>query len=273
MKKNNEKESLKKILKVWSESGRHYECINGSYFPAGCKSKHHELPISSKELGVVMKTMLETLSVFHRYAEDNNILYSLHAGSLLGYYRIGGMIPWDDDIDIKVRKSDMVRLRDDLWKDGKPLKKVKKYKHGWGRDKQRLLRGTRVVNLYGRDYELISADHGSFRNGHPGHIPRLFKLRPAECDCFDRVVGGLDISFCIPSSNRKKPELYPPLGCSWIPRFPCVGPSDDDGWENYPIVKFGGIETRAAVRELGEPVLDKQFGPKWRIPCHPMMKK
>ena len=55
-----------------------------------------------------------------RYIDDickkNNINYSLIGGSLIGAKRNGGIIPWDDDIDIGLIYSEYVRLIDILSK-------------------------------------------------------------------------------------------------------------------------------------------------------------
>jgi lipopolysaccharide cholinephosphotransferase len=39
-----------------------------------------------------------------------DILYSIHSGSLLGAIRHGGMIPWDDDIDLLILQQDEPKL-------------------------------------------------------------------------------------------------------------------------------------------------------------------
>jgi len=44
--------------------------------------------------------MLSILKEFHTYCVKHNIKYSLSGGSLIGAVREGGIIPWDDDIDV-----------------------------------------------------------------------------------------------------------------------------------------------------------------------------
>ncbi len=55
--------------------------------------------------------MLDMLIVVDDIFRRNKIEYWLHAGTLIGAVRHQGFIPWDDDVDIAVRTSDMPRIR------------------------------------------------------------------------------------------------------------------------------------------------------------------
>lgn len=54
-------------------------------------------------------TMIKTVDQFF---SENNIVYSLCGGSLLGAVRENGFIPWDDDIDIMVDRSNFNKIID-----------------------------------------------------------------------------------------------------------------------------------------------------------------
>lgn len=69
-----------------------------------------ELDISYPQLKINKGIMLEYLSYVDKICRDNNIEYSLVAGTLLGAVRHKGFIPWDDDVDIALPRSDYERL-------------------------------------------------------------------------------------------------------------------------------------------------------------------
>lgn len=54
----------------------------------------------------IQQELLETLKYFDNFCSLHKLRYSLDAGSLLGYVRHGGFIPWDDDIDIVMPRKD-----------------------------------------------------------------------------------------------------------------------------------------------------------------------
>ena len=65
--------------------------------------------LSLKKIQGVELKMLEFLDSI---CEDANIDYCLAYGSALGAYRHAGFIPWDDDMDVYIRRRDSKRLFD-----------------------------------------------------------------------------------------------------------------------------------------------------------------
>lgn len=74
------------------------EALRRRYNPDGSKLRHDQLEL------------LEMLQFLADICKRHNIKWWLTAGTLLGAARHGGFIPWDDDIDIAMFKSDYKRL-------------------------------------------------------------------------------------------------------------------------------------------------------------------
>ena len=56
------------------------------------------------------KILLDTLLLFHDLCQKLGLSYCLAYGTLLGAVRHGGFIPWDDDIDIMIKRDDYEKL-------------------------------------------------------------------------------------------------------------------------------------------------------------------
>lgn len=63
--------------------------------------------ISTKEY---KELLIGILAYFNKLCRENNIKYSLIAGSLIGAVREGGIIPWDDDIDVILMPEEYKKL-------------------------------------------------------------------------------------------------------------------------------------------------------------------
>lgn len=70
--------------------------------------------LSKEEFRRLQLKMVEMLSVFDKFCEDNNLQYFLTNGTCLGAIRHKGFIPWDDDMDIALPRDDYERLFE-LW--------------------------------------------------------------------------------------------------------------------------------------------------------------
>lgn len=69
----------------------------------------------------IKKIEASMLFMFDKICRDNNILYSICYGTLLGAVRHNGFIPWDDDIDIAMTRKEYNKLVDLISK-GDPFK-------------------------------------------------------------------------------------------------------------------------------------------------------
>lgn len=68
--------------------------------------------LSDEELRRVQLTQLELLKEVRRICDLYDIKYTIIAGTLLGAVRHGGYIPWDDDADIAMMRSEYERFRE-----------------------------------------------------------------------------------------------------------------------------------------------------------------
>ncbi len=64
----------------------------------------------SKALSEHQKALLQLLTEFDRVCRKLNIPYTLFAGTMLGAVRHQGFIPWDDDLDVIMRRADYERF-------------------------------------------------------------------------------------------------------------------------------------------------------------------
>ena len=58
--------------------------------------------ITVRDLQLELLTIMDEI---HRVCTKNNIDYCLMAGSALGICNYKGFIPWDDDIDVMIKKD------------------------------------------------------------------------------------------------------------------------------------------------------------------------
>lgn len=72
----------------------------------------------------IKKIQLDMLLYLKEVCEKNKIDYFLTSGTLLGAVKYKGYIPWDDDIDIGLKRPDYLRLIDKLSKDNHPDYKI-----------------------------------------------------------------------------------------------------------------------------------------------------
>lgn len=62
------------------------------------------------DVNELKQIQLDLLCDIHKFCVNNKIMYSLAFGTLLGAVRHKGYIPWDDDIDILMRREDYERF-------------------------------------------------------------------------------------------------------------------------------------------------------------------
>ncbi len=80
-------------------------CIKSKIF--GGKLNRNIKLLTEKE---IKKELIEIIKKFDRFASENELKYSISSGTMLGAVRHAGFIPWDDDIDVIMLRSDYDKL-------------------------------------------------------------------------------------------------------------------------------------------------------------------
>lgn len=70
------------------------------------------LPQATGGMRLLQLGCAKLLSEFDALCQENSIPYWLNFGTLLGAVRHGGFIPWDDDVDLGILRSDLAKLTD-----------------------------------------------------------------------------------------------------------------------------------------------------------------
>ena len=95
--------------------------ISGYYFSVIFKKRDGYRQLNEEEI----KTLeLGVMDYIHNLCERENINYSLAYGTLLGAVRHKGYIPWDDDVDISLKRDEYDKLYQAVLRDNDPIYKV-----------------------------------------------------------------------------------------------------------------------------------------------------
>ena len=95
--------------------------ISGYYFSVISKRRDRYRQLNEEE---IKEIELGVMDYIHNLCEKENINYSLAYGTLLGAVRHKGYIPWDDDIDISLKRDEYDKLYQAVSRDNDPIYKV-----------------------------------------------------------------------------------------------------------------------------------------------------
>lgn len=87
-----------------------------------------KLPPATGNLKIIQDSSIALLNYFDLICKKNKLVYWIDSGTLIGYKRHNGFIPWDDDIDICMMRTDYEKLFKIL--DSDFSKNGFKYAHG-----------------------------------------------------------------------------------------------------------------------------------------------
>ena len=95
--------------------------ISGYYFSVISKQRDGYRQLNEEE---IKEIELGVMDYIHNLCEKENINYSLAYGTLLGAVRHKGYIPWDDDVDISLKRDEYDKLYQAVLRDNDPIYKV-----------------------------------------------------------------------------------------------------------------------------------------------------
>lgn len=100
--------------------------ISGYYFSVISKKRDGYRRLSEEE---IKEVELGVMDYIHNLCQKENINYSLAYGTLLGAVRHKGYIPWDDDVDISLKRDEYDKLYQAVLRDNDPIYKVVSWKN------------------------------------------------------------------------------------------------------------------------------------------------
>lgn len=122
---------------------------------------HKAIELTIEELRRLQLTQLEIFHEIHRICVKNNIKYIMDAGTLLGAVRHTKFIPWDDDIDIRILRSEYKKLCLALEKD---LDKGKYFFQNYKSDEFYIWQYSRILKKNTR-YVRLGKEHLKQKDG------------------------------------------------------------------------------------------------------------
>ena len=95
--------------------------ISGYYFSVISKKRDGYRQLNEEE---IKEVELGVMDYIHNLCQKENINYSLAYGTLIGAVRHKGYIPWDDDVDISLKRDEYDKLYQAVLRDNDPIYKV-----------------------------------------------------------------------------------------------------------------------------------------------------
>ncbi|WP_331835979.1 LicD family protein [Erysipelothrix piscisicarius] len=151
---------------------------------------------------------LNILIEFDRICKKHNIIYSLSSGTLLGAIRHQGFIPWDDDIDVNMSRSEFNRFEqvvaEELNQDFfyQSFKTEKDHYHAFSKIR------SNKVELVEKSTDYLNINHGVWIDIFPyDNIPDDLELRNEQkkkVSFYNKLISLFVYTFVTDEDLRKK---------------------------------------------------------------------
>ena len=222
------------------DTGKHLS-VNGTIIPKSLKSQHNNLDLTSQLNLEVMTENFFLLDMFHQVCTESNVFYSIFWGDMIGYYREGGKLLWDDDIDLVIIGNKGAEFIHNLWNDsGKQHHLLRRQGSSFY---------YKNINISGYNVVIIKKVIGM-------RYHYKLKLNVDISQFID--VRGIDIIFLSNGNDFWNIDL------SLLNNY-------EINDSTYPIVKYGPIDARILIRDPTTIILNKQYGHRWTEKIHPQL--
>ena len=244
----------KRISNITKLENGNYE-LEGIEFPNNIRSQHQKLDIFSETYMNYMTEEFYLAHLWHEFAEENDIMYSVFAGNLLGYYRWNDHIIWDDDFDIIMREKDWTIL-DNIWNNSGPSNiQVTGEWHisCWEYKKMKMYNVDIILIKYMRSSDM----GGSWWRG-PWYKIKLNNRH----NLYNVDQGGIDLSVCMKMKGEYRGSINLLNDCFDFPK-------NDSLISDFPIQEYGPIKLRIVNENIGIRCLNGMYTKNWTIKKHP----
>ena len=206
--------------------------------PKSLTTQHKLYTIGSKEHINDLVELHYILDLLRTFADKHGIVFSLAYGNLLGYYREGGQIFWDDDIDVILTVDHYDKLftllcntTDDEWSRCED----------WAKS---IWNSYLCKDIIIEGIELILVQHPL----------GFFKIK-LNYECPEHDIGGLDI-FNTDYDFKKQNALISKL----------------DDRNNLELIEYHTVPTYVYKKDVADQMLNLKYGDDWSEHEHPSLK-